>query len=381
MTIFQQDTLRRLRQWAELNPTSLTELEDWAATVVNQLLDEGLSSAHSEQARLKRQWVSEEGLLPVIISLANVAFNRESLATPTPASIETNDGMRKAFRRFTRYESVGRKVAQTLNDSGVNWAMMKGYVIARRFYDQPFQRDMRDIDLLVSEKDFIQVRDVLFSIGGQHRQKDKESAQEMAITIDSIEVDLHNQVMRASRLRHDSVPEWLGRTQSHGPYRYLSDHDELLTSLVHPAVTEYLTLRNIRMLDVVVQIARCRAPIDWPRLADDIRRLGLANAAYATGIRVNHLFATDRLPIIPNEFLDSLGVDRWRQRYWCYWLERRPDKLYKLSPMLAQALFGIWLNDAPGDWARVAADVVGGGRKLEASEQPDNVPATETKGL
>lgn len=84
--------------------------------------------------------------------------------------------MRKVFRRFTRYEVVGRKGAHALNDSGVNWAMMKGFVIARRFYDQPFQRDMRDIDLLVSEKDFIQVRDVLFDIGGKHRQKNKESS-------------------------------------------------------------------------------------------------------------------------------------------------------------------------------------------------------------
>lgn len=202
----------------------------------------------------------------------------------------------------------------------------------------------------------------------------------MAITIDTIEVDLHNQVMRTSRLRHDPVPDWLGRAHSHGPYRYLSDHDELLTSLVHPAVTEYLTMRIIRMLDVLLQIARCREPVDWPRLADDIRRLGLANAAYATGIRVNHLFGTDGLPIIPTEFLDALGVDRWRQRYWRHWLHRRPDKLYKLSPLLAQALFGIWLNDASGDWARVAADVVGGGRKQTESGQSGNVPAIGTKG-
>jgi hypothetical protein len=114
-------------------------------------------------------------------------------------------------------------------------------------------------------------------------------------------------------------------------------------------------------------------------LANDIRRLGLANAAYATGIRVNHLFATDGPPIIPTEFLDALEVDRWRQRYWRYWLERRPHMLYKLSPLMAQAVFSIWLNDTPRDWLRVVADVVGAGRKTVATGQPGKVPATGIK--
>ncbi|MFM2005533.1 MAG: hypothetical protein RLZZ09_1188, partial [Pseudomonadota bacterium] len=60
------------------------------------------------------------------------------------------------------------------------------------------------------------------------------------------------------------------------------------------------------------------------------------------------------------EFLETLGIDRWRKRYWSYWLDRRPDQIYKVSPVLARIAFSLWLNDAPRDWYRVLKDFTPG---------------------
>ena len=362
MDTLQYDILEYLRRWAESKPSEMPALQDWAASIVESRHGSEKSSTNTEDGNRIHDWLRQEELLPVIRHLANEAKNRK-LMHREDSSAALSQQMRNGFLRFARYEVLGRRVAKVLDECGVDWVMMKGYAISRRFYDQPFQRQMRDIDILVAKPNFPIALEALCDSGGQIRTKSRDTPDEKSIIFDQTEIDLHRMPMRDSRLRFDPVQQWLARAQTHGPYRYLSDHDELLISLVHPAVTEYLTMRIIRMLDILLQIARCRTPIDWPRLADDIRRLGLANAAYATGIRVNHIFATGHPPVVPVEFLKALGVDRWRKRYWHFWLDRRPDDLYKASPWLAQAVFSLWLNDSPGDWFRVAASIVGVNRE------------------
>jgi hypothetical protein len=358
---FQQDALDYLRAWAHSLPKEIPDPEVWVRAILatpNSGVKQGLTLSNMDFSR--QRWLKEQDLFPVITCLVNEAVTRCPSSFTDIESYEVGCQFRKIFGRFQYYETTGRHVAATLNKSGVEWAMIKGYPLSRQFYDQPFQRQLQDIDLLVAERDLPMAIKALEDIGGYHRSKTIETPEEQIIMVDNLEMDLHTQVMRTCRLRYDPVPGWLAKVQTHGPYRYLSDHDQLVLSLVHPAVTEYLTERISRMLDVLLQVVRCRAPIEWPRVADDVRRLGLANAAYATGIRVNHLFAGQHPPVIPPEFLETLGIDRWRKRYWSYWLDRRPDQIYKVSPVLARIAFSLWLNDAPRDWYRVLKDFTPG---------------------
>jgi hypothetical protein len=200
-----------------------------------------------------------------------------------------------------------------------------------------------------------EVLDVLYSIGGR-KDPLMEKSHEECVYIRGIFIDLHLAPIRIGRLRFNPTSQWLSRTQRSGNYPCLSEHDELVLSFFHPAVTDYLTGRIIRILDIVLQVRRNSETIDWQRLAEDVSRLGLANAAYATAVYVNHLFPSKNQAIVPSYFIDSLKIDRFRRLYWQFWLDRQPDRLFAANPLMAQALFNLWLNDSPLDWLRAIND-------------------------
>jgi hypothetical protein len=238
---------------------------------------------------------------------------------------------------------------------GGPWAIIKGFSLARRIYEQPSMRLTGDIDILVAPQYLNDVLDVLYSIGGRKEPLTKKSHEE-CVYIRGVFIDLHLAPIRIGRMRFNPTSDWLSRTKRSGNYPYLSEHDELVLSFFHPAVTDYLTGRIVRILDIVLQVRRNREPIDWHRLAEDVCYLGLANAAYATAIYVNHLFPSKNGVVVPQHFIDSLKIDRFRRHYWQFWLDRQPDRLFAANPLIAQALFNLWLNDSPLDWVRAIND-------------------------
>jgi hypothetical protein len=238
---------------------------------------------------------------------------------------------------------------------GGPWTTIKGFSLARRVYDQPSMRLTGDIDILVAPQHLYEVLDVLYSIGGRKDPPTLRSHEE-CVYVHGIFIDVHLSPVRTGRLRFNPTDEWLSRLQRAGNYPCLSEHDELVLSFFHPAITDYLTARTVRLLDIVLQVKRNRVSIDWQRLAEDLCRLGLANAAYATAIYVNYLFPSKHEAIVPGPFVDSLKVDPFRRRYWRYWLERYPDRLFAANPLMAQALFNLWLNDSPLDWVRAISN-------------------------
>jgi hypothetical protein len=333
---FQRQTLRLLQVWLEGGPAMQPELDQWVGLFMG---DEPLAADDNQgraalagESRHHQHWLDRQGLTPIFAQL----LSQHPFATLAPevqqAAKEVWRKKRQAYlARSLHLEVAARAVTAALDAWGGPWAFTKGFPLARRVYDQPYMRPSNDIDILVPPEHLRAALAALYAIGGQDSSLTIQP-HEQALVIRGIHIDVHNAPMRKGRLRCNPTAEWLSKTERTGLFPGLSEHDELVLSLVHPAVTEYLITRAVRILDIAVQIRRNRERPDWPRLAADIRRLGLANAAFATALQANHLCASQNNPLIPERFLESLQVGGFRRRYWRWWLDRHPDRLYSHSP-------------------------------------------------
>ena len=351
---FKQQTLCFLRAWLNNAPEALAVLDPSVLqSVINTLcgdFDNNPDDFLTTRLRKNQQWLDNQGLTPLIASLVF------SLDPDIRNSVDILRKKRQGYAgRSLHLEGSARIMTKALDAWGRPWAIMKGFALARRVYDQPWMRLSSDIDVLVRPEDWHDALAVLYSIGGEDGPQVIQP-NEQTVYIKGIGIDLHNAPMRKGRLRFNPAADWLSRINRVEIFPGLSEHDELVLSFFHPAVTEYLAARMVRMLDIVLQVKRNREAIDWQRVADDVLGFGLANAAYATALRVNQLFASKHEPVIPEQFIETLNISGFRRRYWRFWLDRQPDRLYANSPFLAQLLFSLWLNDSPRDWLRALAD-------------------------
>lgn len=346
-----------LRAWVEDDLAGLAAtLDQWADHSVDGIGEHQAAEVLPTDKRDRYDWLLRHGLVPIFADM----LHKRIRTAPGPG---IDDRTREVWRnrrlacisRSLRLESVAGKMTKALDAWGRPWATIKGFSLARQVYDQPAIRLTGDIDILVAPEHLREALEVLCAIGGRKEPPRKRSHEE-CVYLSGIFIDLHRAPVRIGRMRFNPSGEWLSRTQRAENYPCLSEHDELVLSFFHPAVTDYLTARTVRLLDIVLQMRRHRETTDWQRLAADVSRLGLANAAYATAIYVNHLFPSKNGPLVPRHFIDSLKVDRFRRRYWRFWLDRQPDRLFADKPLIAQALFNLWLNDAPLDWARAIID-------------------------
>ncbi len=352
---FQAQTLRTLQAWAEPDH-EITQPEAFLtqALLADDTQDETDRDQGGEdiaRSAGRRQWLSSHGLLGIVAALVSQG---DSLAnrpgTSIPNLVPWQKIRRESLLRSLKMEAAALTVANAFKGWGGDWAIMKGFGLARRVYDSPYMRPSADIDILVSPKGLESALESLVAVGAKPGSSTMHP-HEHSLAFRGVHLDIHNAPMRVGRLRFNPSAEWLSRSQTRGPFPYLSEHDELVLSLVHPAVTEYLG-RTIRMLDILLQVRRNCQPIDWERVAEDVTRLGLANAAYVTGIKVNQVFPSQVKPVVPHSFLNGLKIGGMRRHYWRLWVNQGPGQLYKHRPNLARLLFSIWLNDTPRDWTR-----------------------------
>jgi len=137
------------------------------------------------------------------------------------------------------------------------------------------------------------------------------------------------------------------------------DAGMLVIMLVHNALTDHVTHRLIRAVDLDRWARRPQAA--WSDAVDVIGRAGLRGAAWATLEWTRTALATP----IPPEVSRALAPSRARQRYLRAWLARDPARLYRRHPLLVRAAFSLSLHDAPKDVARALASLACAARESE----------------
>lgn len=333
----EQQTRQLLRAWIDRDED---RIRDIAVPISAAVKDPPTADPY-------RQWLTHQGILPI---LAGILQGISTSATPSI----WHSIRQQCVCRSLQLQATAHLVSDAMNAWGGDWCFVKGFSLAhRKLYEYPWMRlgAAADLDVLVRGEDQAEALKVLYSIGSASLTRTIQ-AHEQTLRLRGVHIDLHNAPMSHGRLRVNPVHDWLSHVQRIDGSPVLSANDELVLSLIHPAVTEYLEARLVRMLDVALLVHRASSSVDWEAVVSDIRRLGLRNAAFATALRVNRLFDQSQTTLIPNSFVMSLGIGWLRRRYWRLWQGRRPDRLYARRPILAGLLFNLWLNDSPRDLIR-----------------------------
>jgi hypothetical protein len=239
--------------------------------------------------------------------------------------------------------------ASTLLDQhAVAHVVFKGALVRHLLYAKPHLRPSADVDLLVAPADAPAVVRLLVQHGCSLHQTPKWDTHEVSLSRHGVALDLHWNLLRPGRMRHDIASELLAsRLRRHGLW---SPADRHLTAvmLVHPAITDYVTGPLISIVDIDRWLRRCQ--VDWDDVVGLLERMGLRAAAWTTLRWTRHLFATP----VPDDVMAALAPSFWRRRYLEAWLGQHPARLYHQWPNLVRVGFSLALQDRAGDMARAA---------------------------
>ena len=180
---------------------------------------------------LPRHLVIGHGLAPLAYKAGYVQFR-----TPYIESALASDLRAKLLS----------EVGGALLAAGCDVCLLKGISYCETLYDEPAERVMGDIDLLVPTADFELATRTLCDIGFLPRQKRVQHAPgHHALTLDRgrATVDLHRSMVPKHRSRLDMSAVWSRTEILQGPrkgLRRMETTDELLLHLIHIARHELL---------------------------------------------------------------------------------------------------------------------------------------------
>lgn len=211
----------------------------------------------------------------------------------------------------------------------VPFTVWRGLQLARLLYDDPSERVGADIDLLVAPHDKEAAIAQLIRTGYvAHPQRATES-HELHFSGHGVELDLHWDVFRPGRAGTDLAAWALDRG--------LDSTATALLTLVHTAITEHVTGRLIRAVDINRLLRR--SDVDWDTVEHTLELAGLKGAAWLS------LKWTERVFDTSYAIAHKLAPGRMRQRYLLEWLEHDPAALYQRAPLAVRSAFSLALQD------------------------------------
>ena len=263
--------------------------------------------------------------------------------------------------------------AGALERAGLRYLFMKGLHVQEAIYDSPMLRPMADLDLLVPRERRTAALRTLAEAGFGGTPLPTTVSHEIALRGHGIELDVHWGPFRPGRSRVRMGPELLSARQKCGDFWVPSDAHATWLLLVHPAVTEHVTMRLMRAVDLDRWARRRNVP--WHAARELLRRSGLATAAWVMATWTQGWLGTP----LPGWFLDGLAPSSPRRAYLRAWLRRDPARRFNSRPHLVRGAFALALQDNTGDAIR-AVVALGSVRRSAARDCRDVTAALAMAG-
>jgi len=256
---------------------------------------------------------------------------------------------------FLAQEQALEDIDAALEDSGIEYAVLKGAANRQLLYENPALRSCYDLDLLVRPEERVQAAAVLVAAGYSAHAEARSISRELVLTRGAVDVDLHWGVLREGRLRVDPTSEMLDRRRQVLDTWMLSAEDALFVLLVHPAFAKHLAGWDMglhRIADIVFWLRT--QSLDQQTLYAMLEKSGVRTGAWATLRWVEMLTQPYDLPGV-DEMLTDLCPGRLRRAWLDRWL--RNDMSARTAHRHWVRLFGFtaFLHDTPGDALRAFA--------------------------
>ena len=227
-----------------------------------------------------------------------------------PASPALQAAIGAAVRDGALIAAVEEKIAGYCQRAGVERVvLLKGGATAHQVYQEPWLRQRRDVDLLLSVTDRVRLRDVMMSEGWSFRRseawwaREEEPYEEVLYRREAgveVECDLH---VRLSPWRHLQVDHrgMIARAQTlqHTALAVCDPHDGLIHACAHAATSGFVVpLRS--WLDVA---RLCALPeFEWRLVAQRAQAWGLGPSVWVGLLLVRRWFGAP----VPDDILRRL---------------------------------------------------------------------------
>jgi hypothetical protein len=265
---------------------------------------------------------------------------------------EFHESRLQAEALYLAQQAALREIDAALNDSGIDYAMIKGAATRLLLYDNPALRACYDLDLLVRPADRVRAAATLAKAGFTAKKDARCISRELVLSSGAVDIDLHWGLLREGRLRRDFTADMVDRRRRAGDLWMLDSEDMLFVLLVHPAFAKHLAGWNMglhRVADVLwyLQAQSCNWPLLWTRLADS----GVQTAAWAT-LRWLQLLTEPETPTELDAMLMELRPGRVRRAWLERWLSRNLSERTARMHWARLIGFSLFLHDTPRDALR-----------------------------
>ncbi len=316
-----------------LSPNTLAVLVDFAAADPGRPL-----------SNLDVDW--EEVFAGVMQNgLIGLAYNylsaNPTLSGPPPAFREQ---VKQAFiLQSLRMAWINRNIRQVLgalNDSGIDYMVVKGPAVAQMLFPNPNLRVYNDLDLIVRERNWEDVSRLLFQLGysvlaGQPAPPPKVIPQETDHETEylnaeeNFRVEAHyDDILRTGLMARDTEAFWRRSIQLEFqgiPIRTLCLEDQLVYLCAH---AHHHLYSRLNWFSDIALIVRDRADqVNWQALAATIQAEEAQVPVYYT------LYYLGRLVGIhaPASFMERIRPDAFRR--WAHDLLMPPQKVLSFEPL------------------------------------------------
>ncbi len=219
---------------------------------------------------------------------------------------------------------------------------------------------MEDLDLLVPIGARSAALAVLGRLGFRGAADPATVSHELALGRQGVIVDLHWHLARPGRIPSAFEAGMLARRRHTGPLSVPDPLDAAAVALAHPALTEHVSGRLLRILALHHLLAAMAGR--EAELAAHLRRYRLSTAAWAQVAWARRFVSDPRL-----EALEArLRPAPLRRRYLERWLDAEPEQLYWRFPALVRGGFSLALSEGPAQAARALLSLAAARRRAQA---------------
>lgn len=245
----------------------------------------------AEQWSALADMAAQRRTAPLLQRCMNRAFGASGQPAALPPAVAAAiDAETKWHALYGMRQAVGLvRLVQVLADAGLQPILLKGVALAYRDYPAPALRPLRDVDLLLGEADAVMAQNLLIAHpgyrlapwAGQYGVEHGHQLPELQDIETELTIEVHHRInargwteepklLRKIYAEAESI-KVLGRT-----VRVPSVHANLLHLVEH--ATLHHTFDNGPLILADMHYLVSGHAIDWPRLLDEARDMGLANA-------------------------------------------------------------------------------------------------------
>ncbi|NLB37104.1 MAG: nucleotidyltransferase family protein [Clostridiales bacterium] len=217
-------------------------------------------------------------------SVANIVYyplNQADFAIEQSVMAGFREARNKAVSREAHQELEKEQIAQRLEEHSIRFIFLKGSIM-KELYPRVDMRTMADIDILIEKSNAPAVRDILLSLGYEHRLDC--SLHDTYYKRPVMNVEIHKQMMDAS---FEIVNSYFGNGFDRASlikgheFRYcLSKEDFYIFLIAHTAKHFYGTGTGIRsILDIYIYLCAYEKLLDWFKISEALKKLELLNFA------------------------------------------------------------------------------------------------------